>query len=112
MLKCRLDTAYLDCSIVCGGGIHENVVKTALGVLLKKSKSITTFKAFLAAFENSVDKMMNRSAWKEEWVYPPIPDDDDDDEDRIDDYFQDEEILESYFHAFEKPDLGSWCFGK
>ena len=108
VLKCHLDPAYLDCSIVCGGGIKERAVRAALEKL-EKSKA-SSFKAFLAAFETALDRMMKCRSWADEWSYPPL--EDEEDEDRIDDYYQDEEILESYFRALDEPDLGSWRFGK
>ena len=107
VLKCHLDPTYPDCSIVCAGGIKEKTVRAALDKLLKK-KEESSFKGFPADFETAVHKMMKSRAWADEWTYPPM--EDDDDEERLDAYYQDENILES--HAFDKQDVGPWCFGK
>ena len=46
VLKCHLDAAYLDCTMICSGGIKEQYVKAALGVLLRKSHRMKTFNEF------------------------------------------------------------------
>ena len=54
--------------------------------------------------------MMEHKNWEEDWSYPPLGESDDD-EDNLDTFYE-EEAMESYFQAFDKPDLGTWCFGK
>lgn len=110
VLKCHLDPAYLDCTVTCGGGIKEQYVKAALGVFLRKSQKMKTFNAFAEAFESALNDMMEHKNWEEDWSYPPMGESDDD-EDNLDTFYE-EEAMESYFQAFDKPDLGTWCFGK
>lgn len=110
VLKCHLDAAYLDCTMICSGGIKEQYVKAALGVLLRKSQRMKTFNEFAEAFESALNDMMEHKKWEEDWSYPPMGEGDDDEDDL--DTFYEEETMESYFQAFEKPDLGTWCFGK
>ncbi|CAK9014494.1 unnamed protein product [Durusdinium trenchii] len=108
VLKCNLDPAYLDCNMHCSGGIKENTVTAALGVLLKRAHKINTFKTFAAAFETALNKMIDDHAWGDEWVYPPLDGEPDEDPDV---YF-DEDTMDGYFKTFDQPDLGSWCFGR
>ena len=65
---------------------------------------------FAEAFESALNDMMEHKKWEEDWSYPPMGEGDDDEDDL--DTFYEEETMESYFQAFEKPDLGTWCFGK
>ena len=104
VLKCHMDPTYLDCNMVCSGGVKEEVVTKALNGL-KESKT-KSFNDFAEAFETAVNEIMDSQEWEDQWSYPPM------DVEDTDAYYQNEDILESYFHAFEQPDLGSWCFGK
>lgn len=115
VLKCYLHDS-VDCCMVCGGGIKENLVKQELRSLVKcKSGKVNTFEEFLSAFEVAINGMMDSASWSDEWTYPPtgIVEDEESDESGIDfDDFYEEDMLEFYFHVLDQPDdVGPWYFG-